>query len=142
MYMTILHKEQKLQYRLTVIICIRPDVKVGVLQKNAINAFGYLTQERDSDGKVIFSSNETQKHVEMIKCKTTCDCDQKGFRNEKIFATPRIKLREAERLEDFATEYWELLHLIKKGGGKKSKSISHLSLKLHSFISISQWWTD
>lgn len=55
----ILHKEQKLQYRLTVIICIRPDVKVGVLQKNAINAFGYLTQERDSDGKVIFSSNET-----------------------------------------------------------------------------------
>lgn len=48
MYMTILHKEQKLQYRLTVIICIRPDVKVGVLQKNAINAFGYLTQERDS----------------------------------------------------------------------------------------------
>lgn len=78
----------------------------------------------------------------MIKCKTTCDCDKKGFRNEKIFATPRIKLREAERLEDFATEYWELLHLIKKGGGKKSKSISHLSLKLHSFISISQWWTD
>lgn len=26
-------------------------------------------------------------------------------------------------MEDFATEYWELLHLIKKGGGKKSKFI-------------------
>lgn len=40
-------------------ICMRPHVKVGVLQKNAINAFRCLTQERDSAGKVIFSSNET-----------------------------------------------------------------------------------
>lgn len=38
-------------------------------------------------------------------------------------------------MEDFATEYWELLHLIKKGGGKKSKFILiSLSNSTHLFL--------